>query len=382
MGRMANAPFSASARTPRDTRLDTLRGLMLAEITLVHVGCPLGTFTNEMFGRVSVAAGFVFLSGLVAGAVYSRTAERGAGPIFRRCLRRGLYIHVYHLAAFVALVAALLTQPRFAEYFHFAMLPTVAGALRPLMYFAVWAYQPIDFDVLPMYALFVLAMPAALLALRADRGLLMLCVSLGLWACAQWGLGSRTPGPTTFGFFRGEFNPLAWQFVFFSGLYFGYRHLHQQCPIVRPQPLLIALCILLCMLGLTMRWQVVPWPAAFARGGLLASKADYGATYLVNFLAFAYLTYCLARVAPRAFQWRFLAFLGRHSIQVFSFQLVLVYLARPLYWRAAAHGALAFDALGLAVVAMLFLPAFCHASWQSWRTGLSAVGPRAYRSRG
>ena len=43
-------------------------------------------------GRVSVAAGFVFLSGLVAGAVYSRTPEPGRAEPMRRCARRCLYI--------------------------------------------------------------------------------------------------------------------------------------------------------------------------------------------------------------------------------------------------------------------------------------------------
>ena len=51
---------------------------------------------------------------------------------------------------------------------------------------------------------------------------------------------------------------------------------------------------MICVLGLTMRWQWLPWPAIFGTDGWLASKQNYGAAYLVNFLAFSYLVYCLA----------------------------------------------------------------------------------------
>src|SRR5512146_3293072 len=111
---------TASPALPRDIRIDSLRGLMLAEITLVHVHCPAALLFYECFGRVSPAAGFVFLSGLVAGAVYSRTAEQGATAITYRCLRRAFYIHAYHVAAFLVLLALVAIAPRVNTYFHFA----------------------------------------------------------------------------------------------------------------------------------------------------------------------------------------------------------------------------------------------------------------------
>lgn len=365
----ANTSPSRSQTHPpaRDIRIDSLRGLMLVEITLVHTGCPLGRLSNEMFGRVSAAAGFVFLSGLVAGAVYSRTAERGPQALARRCLRRCCYIQAYHVGTFALLLGMLLLEPRLSEHFRFALASSGADAARALGYFAVWAYQPVYFDILPMYALFVLAMPAALLALRSGRGSAMLLVSLAVWGCAQAGLGWRGPIGDPFGLFRGDFNPIAWQFVFFSGLYFGYAHLHQKRRIVMAQPLLVALCVLICLVGLTMRWESAAWPESFIHGAWFTAKRDYGAAYLVNFLAFSYLVYCLAVRSPRAFSWPPLAFLGRHSLQVFSFHIFIVYLAGPLRWRAAAHGSIAYDAFGAVVVATLFIPAGWHARWRAWR---------------
>src|SRR6185437_3153997 len=200
---------------PRDIRIDSLRGLMLAEITLVHLHSPIALIFYECFGRVSPAAGFVFLSGLVAGAVYSRTAEQGAAAITQRCLRRAFYIHAYHVAAFLVLFALVAVVPRVNTHFHFAVGHSAAEAARTAGWFAIWAYQPDLFDILPMYGLFVLFMPAALLALRRDHGLAMLAVSLGVWALAQIGLGRIADGTGHFGFFQGDFNPFAWQFVFF-----------------------------------------------------------------------------------------------------------------------------------------------------------------------
>ena len=352
-------------RFDRDIRIDSLRGLMLAEITLVHIHCPASLISYECFGRVSPAAGFVFLSGLVAGAVYSRTAEEGAAAITRRCLRRSLYIHAYHVVAFLALLAVVVCVPRANTYFQFAIGHSAASAARTLGWFAVWGYQPRLFDILPMYGLFVLCMPAALLALRGNRGPAMLLVSLGIWALAQMGLGRIVDGASHFGFFQGDFNPFAWQLVFFAGLYFGHEHLYRRHPRVEIRPALLTLCLLLCIVGFTMRWQLLHWPASFDPGGWLASKQDFGAAYLVNFLAFSYLVYALATRFPHAFHWPALAFLGRHSLQVFSFHVVAVYLAAPLIWRAAAHSPWVSNTLGAALVASLFVAAWCHSKWRA-----------------
>jgi hypothetical protein len=349
----------------RDIRIDSLRGLMLAEMALVHIRCPAASISYEFFGRVSPAAGFVFLSGLLAGAVYSRTAERGLAAITQRCLQRSLYIHAYHVVAFLVLLAVAIFEPRVNTYFQFAIGQSAADTARTLGWFAVWAYQPELFDILPLYGLFMLCMPAALMALRSNRGLTMLLVSFGVWALSQNGLGRIVDGASHFGFFQGDFNPFAWQFVFFSGLYLGHMHLYRHHRVVEVRPVLLALCLLVCIVGFTMRWQLLQWPEPFGAGGWLASKQDYGAAYLVNFLAFSYLVYSLATRFPRAFNWPALAYLGRHSIQVFSFHVVAVYLASPLIWRVAAQGSWAYNALGAALVASLFVAAWCHSRWRA-----------------
>jgi hypothetical protein len=358
----------ASTSSPRDIRIDSLRGLMLVEMTLVHVKCPVASISYECFGRVSPAAGFVFLSGLVAGAVYGRAAQKGAVAVIQRCLQRTGYIHAYHVVTFMILLAAALWVPRANTYFKFEIgYPPVESAMHTLGWFVVWAYQPDLFDILPLYGLFVLCMPAALLALRNQHGVAMLLVSLGVWALAQLGLGHITDGTHHLGFFQGDFNPFAWQFVFFSGLYFGHEHLYRRQRVIELRPALLMLCLLICIVGFTVRWDLLPWPAFLGPENWLASKQNYGPTYLVNFLAFACLVYYLATRLPRAFEWPALAFLGRSSIQVFSFHVLVIYLALPVNWRAAGHGPWVHNALGVVLVASLWLPAWCQSRWRRYR---------------
>ena len=56
---MSSFDADTSPVPARDIRIDSLRGLMLAEITLVHIHCPFALISYELFGRVSPAAGFV-----------------------------------------------------------------------------------------------------------------------------------------------------------------------------------------------------------------------------------------------------------------------------------------------------------------------------------
>ena len=63
----------------RDLRFDSLRGLMLVTMTINHLPSSLRLFTDESMGIFSAAEGFVFISGLLAGIVYTRRLRRD-GP--------------------------------------------------------------------------------------------------------------------------------------------------------------------------------------------------------------------------------------------------------------------------------------------------------------
>jgi hypothetical protein len=361
----------------RDLRLDTMRGLLLAEITLVHTDSPIAAAIFEMFGRVSPAAAFVFLSGLMAGAVYSRAADRGARAIVECATRRAFYIHTYQIATYAFLMAVVVFVPRANDYFHFA-IGSDAVTSQSLIHVATLTYQPALFDILPLYTVFVLAMPAAILAYRKGQAAAVFAISIGLWGLAQmgWGHVGTEINYGDFRLFNGAFNPLAWQILFFTGLYIGHMQMHRRVPIVRESVPLVAVSIAICAAGLALRWNLIDGLTALEHGTGLASKGNYGLFYLVNFFAFAYLVFVASRRAPKLFTARPLAFLGQHSIQVFSFHIVAVYLAMPLAAPAGGFASWGYDALALAVVASLFLPAFVHQWYQSIaRSRRSAPAP-------
>ena len=338
----------------RDCRLDAVRGLLLAEIAFVHTRVPAADYAYEFFGRVSTAAGFVFLSGLVAGAVYGRIADASLLDATKASVRRALFIHKYHVATFAVLALIALMVPRYARYFDFHWIGVPSEAWRSIVEFTWFAYQPRFFDILPLYALFVLAMPLALLGFTSNRSVAVMMVSLALWITAQCGIGDDR----VFG--GSYFNPLAWQLLYFSGLYFGYHQLHGKREIVRPQGGLILLCSCIAALGFTMRWDLIAWPNAFETGTFLANKTNHSPLYVVNFYAFVYLLFCLLKRFPNLLSIRPFVFLGKHSIQVFSFHILVVYLALPFFRTARHLSPWTENLLGLVIVVSLFIPAIIH----------------------
>ena len=320
----------------RDLRLDSVRGLLLAQIAFVHCASPLGPSVSEVFGRVSTAAGFIFVSGIVGGAVYSRIAEKGSRKIIERSVHRAGQIHAYHIATYLLLVGVVAGLPAINDYFHFAFENPGVTVGQTAAYLSILMYQPRFFDILPIYTLFVLFMPLALIAFRRGRSPVVFAISLAVWALAQTPAGDMTTwsGHPVFRLFDAGFNPLAWQLVFFTGLYLGHMHMYRGIQAVRSKPMLLAASVVVFLLGLSLRWSFLDWPESFDPGTLISSKRNFGVAYLVNCTAFAYLLYELARRHPRWFVWRPFAFLGQHSLQVFSFHVLMVYMLQPLYWRA------------------------------------------------
>jgi hypothetical protein len=338
----------------RDLRLDAIRGFLLAEITFVHTHAPGSSIVNEFFGRVSMAAGFIFLSGLVAGAVYGRMADRSLLNCSNAAVRRAFYIHKYHVATFTFLFLVALLVPQYIDYFRFDWITNPPEAWRNIVKFVFLAYQPGLFDILPLYTLFVLAMPLAFLGFKNGHSTTVLTISLGLWIIAQLGLGND-------GAFGGSyFNPFAWQLLYITGLYFGYYQIHHRQEIVRFQRGLIAICFSIVVLGFSLRWNLVEWPDYVQKGTFLSNKSSHSILYLINFYAFVYLVWCVARRLPGLITIRPFVFLGKHSIQVFSFHILVIYLMRPLMRTAREVSPWMGMFLGVLIVGSLFIPAMIH----------------------
>jgi len=367
----APAHWPASAAGPaaepagagrRDERLDTLRGYMLVAITLNHLDTELRVLTDYVFGFVSTAEGFVFLSGLVAGLVYTRRSGRcTSGDLARHARRRAGQIYGAHLASYLvgfvgllllALVNNTISTTSPPLFFSHPIQALVAGATL--------VYQPGLFDILPMYCAFMVALPWILGALRQGRSPWLFAVSGGLWLLSQAGL--RDALQRWLGQFAtvnlGAFDILAWQLVFVLGVCFGY-HWARGTRLLSFRPALIALCLAVAApLWFVLKYQHLPGGLTMGWVWSWADKTHLAPLRLLNFIVLAYLIAAVAVRQPRAVTFRPLAFLGRNSLAVFSVQVTVcaLVLAQPHVFQSFASRTLA--AAGM--VALLFPAAWLN----------------------
>lgn len=203
----------------RDLRLDLLRGLALYMILFDHVtGDPLSRFTYHMFGFSDAAEIFIFVSGVTCGMVYNRLLNKSGWPkLLSRVAKRASRIYIYYALSSVAsvLIVTLSDANFFTPEFNAAM---AAHPIRTiwLMLGLVRVPQSSQPEVFLLYIFLTsMAMPLFFWGARRNVGA-ALCVSGSIWLVVQ--LFPQFGAVLTE---RTGFNPLAWQFLFVIGLFFG-----------------------------------------------------------------------------------------------------------------------------------------------------------------
>lgn len=314
------------ARPARDLRLDILRGWLQVSIFGAHaVGSAFGAYGIHAAWGLSDASGqFLFLSGFVLASVFTLKARRdghwaGTRDIWQRAGR----LWVKHMALFLLFGAMVLWAERAlplpGEVERLAWGLMATDPLTALWGAATLLYLPNYIDVLPVFILAMLALPG-MLWLVARVGAWALVPSAVLWAGVQVGAWQY------WGWLPVGLDPLAWQFAFMLGAWFGRRALLEGAA-VRRHGWAIALAVVIIVLGFVQRLG-----EGFG-GGLdvetiwtLAGKTHLGPLALLHGLAIAYL---VAVLVPRDAGWMFgavpqaLAAVGRHSLDVFCIGLFL-----------------------------------------------------------
>ncbi|CAG9183080.1 OpgC domain-containing protein [Cupriavidus pampae] len=208
-----------SSPAHRNIEIDFIRGLALLFIVVDHVdGSVLGQFTLRNFAACDAAEAFVFLSGYSAAAAFQAIAERkDPRTAQRRFLRRGWEIYRAFIVTALLMLACGLILTRLAvpppALDATEIAAFLASPFSTLIEVVTLARQPYVADILPMYMLFMLAVPVSIgFATRSPYGFLV--TSVVLWALAPW-LGKALPTTTEFGW---TFNPFAWQLLFALGL--------------------------------------------------------------------------------------------------------------------------------------------------------------------
>ncbi len=142
----------------------------------------------------------------------------------------------------------------------------------------------------------------------------------------------------------------------------------------------IALVLLFMAFRLGFTNGLVPDSMAL-RFDLYNNRGEFALVYLLNFAGLAYLIAWLlvagreaespvARTAGtllnRLFTWRFLTFIGKHSLQVYAYHVVVVYVILGFDGRIGPFTEGTKTAITLLAIASLMIPAWIHANYASW----------------
>jgi hypothetical protein len=203
----------------RDLRIDFARGVALLFIFSDHIHeNVVASFTPQALGFSDMAEVFVFLSGYVCGVSYGRRlCEQGYWSCLRRASRRALQDYLVKLAVTVAVLAIAVAAYRWIDVTLFGDQWTIEDVIRAPRETALGLLSSRlelhQFCVLALYIPLLLTLPVFLYGLRYSAKL-MLAASGLLYALVQFFPDSvALPVPWRSALY---FNPLAWQFLFFS----------------------------------------------------------------------------------------------------------------------------------------------------------------------
>ena len=324
------------APAERDLRLDLMRGIGQWMVFLDHVPYDIVSWlTLRNYGFSDAAEFFVFISGYTAGFVYGPAMVHGQFlGATKRLLKRAWQLYVAHIFLFLFFIAQIaraarkFDNPMYGnEYniFLFLERPDVmigqALALK---------FKPVDLDVLPLYIVLVLALPAILWGLiKLPRWTLLGSAVLYVLArIFDWNLPSF-PGGNWY------FNPFAWQLLFVFGAWCGLGKASEIAGFIRSRAVLyVALAWIAFSFLIVMTWHV-PVLDAMTPKWLIKiiypiDKSDLDMLRLIHFLALAVV---FVRYIPR--DWpalhsnllRPLVLIGQNSLPMFCLGVFLSFAA-------------------------------------------------------
>lgn len=375
--------------TGRDTRIDFIRGIFIVMMAADHFGylaSLIGThakakvFTYNSIGWSTGAEFFVFFSGYVIATVYSKTlAEQGFWKAQLRAGHRAWELYARNALVFMlatALVAGLCADTPSL----LAATQIDKGLARPdggITAFMAFQYAPTYLEVLPMYMALMLAAPAFLL-LHARHATAAIAGSAAIWLAVQaW---------PALNFYRGEvawnFNPFAWQFVFFLGMWFA-----KEKPLTsfsrRHRRTRLALCLAVLAACSLLKWLDKAGVALPLVGTLSIpwhAKPNVEPVRLLHFLLVIYIVGLLMpgnEVVRRFWISRQVAKVGTHSLDCFCLSILVGY-ATAAAFAAGARDTPAYFACVAVNIGALLLAAnfFGWIKTPPWKSGRPRAAAR------
>ena len=292
-------------------------------MTLDHFGRPISYYLYQCFGFFSAAEGFFFLSGFVG--MIAATSKAAKDPSQGWMRRRAVRIWVYHMLTMAVLSAlALLCIPGLVPYFK----ALFEHPLQASFWGSLLVYTPMWLDVLPLYVIFLLVgsfvFPLLVKAKSARTVLLLWLPSLVLWIAAQFDLRGAVNSLLPAWIHHGTFDPFGWQFAYFTGAatyaWWCRAKAAGAARIVNAAtPVLLAVFVF-CFLW-SHQFIEIPSPSDF-----WVSREHLGIFRFFNFYVFMLLVCWVVRVRQGLLDFRPLNTVGRHSLDVYTAHIVLIYM--------------------------------------------------------
>lgn len=371
--------------------IDGMRGYFLVFMLINHLvfvgGYWLVEINHRQLAFVEDAQGFVFLSGLLIGLVYARKMLKyGRWEGSRKVYSRAFELYRYAMGLVIAVLLARMILPGgYEAWWNWLGDSSFADPTR-LLAIATFVFQPTFMDILPQYTVYMLVAPLVIWLVLQGKWATVLVASAIAWMAAQLGLQKIVTEPLNQLFMgtddqgvRVSFNMLGWQVIFFSALVLGVLTAqdkidwdHWLSPKRRLLPkAALAFVIFFVPLRIATAHGLMP-DFMIGKFATMEIRADFGPVYLVNFLAVAYGVAWLVVAGPahenrvvraigNAFNWgftlRFLQLLGRHSLHVYVWHVVIVYAVYYVDQRTPELSQLTKTVIALVSIALLALPA-------------------------
>jgi hypothetical protein len=318
----------------RNHQLDFFRGLLLIIITIDHslsLNNIIRHFTHEFIGWVSAAEGFVFLSGLTAGLVYTyKAAEKGQKFISGLAIKRARTIYRNHFILLLFVLVAVLYIPYVNNYWAATYSLLLTKPMQAIFMGSLLVYQPAFLDILPMYAVFILLVPFAIKWFRQGYASYVLLGSFTLYALAYSNRYLHLfPVPLKDNeLIAGYFNILCWQTLFVTGLFAGFAFHQGKTRNLQTNKRLFYLAVAISATFFLLKNAHIPLP--WINLDYATDKPNLGPLRIINFAALCGIAVFVSSAKPDWLRSKAICYLGKYSLEVFTFHLILLILLVPI----------------------------------------------------
>ena len=301
------------------------------------------TFTEEFVGWVSAAEGFVFLSGLTAGLVYTyKLNQKGYTYIANASKSRAWLIYKYHLVLLTLTIAILFAHPVIGQFWVSRFEFILQHLLLAFTLGGLFLYQPIYLDILPMYAVLMLLVPVILKYFQKGYIWQIIVFSGFLYFIGTADLKfNRLSGLAISQYIDlGNFDIFCWQLIFISGLLAGHLLYHGRIEgAFQHYKFFYSTVIITTILFFTKLWYTEFYDPTQVSGlGEYARLSKYSfvdkenlrPVRLLNFFSVVYMVAFIAVKNKHWFTSKPICRLGRYSLEVFSLHIILIILFKPV----------------------------------------------------